>query len=391
MLGTGIFVVPAPAAARAGAWLPVSLLLAAAVATCNATSSAQLAAVHPEAGGAYAYGRHRLGETWGAVAGYAFVLGKTASCAAAALAVGTYAWPSAPRPVALVVLAVVTAANLAGVRKTAAVTRVLVGLTLLTLGIAVAVALLGGPAAASPPPGPAVGPGGVLGAAGLLFFAFAGYARIATLGEEVRNPARIIPRAVLLALSLTLLIYLTVVATLLHTLGVSRLASSVRPLADAVAASPTSPAWAESLVRAGATVAATGVLVALLAGVGRTVFAMAAGGDLPGALGAVSPRTHVPARAELAVAAATALVVMIGGLVGALAFSAFTVLLYYAVANAAALRLRPLERRWPRALAVAGLGGCLLLALTLPPATVLAGLAGLAGLLAVRAGRHRMG
>jgi basic amino acid/polyamine antiporter, APA family len=363
MLGTGVFVVWSPAADRAGRWLLVALGVAALVAYCNATSTAQLAAVHPESGGAYVYGRLRLGRWWGTLAGTAFVIGKTASCAAAALAIGLYAWPGHGRWVAAAVVLVATAVNLAGITKTARVTRVLVGIVLVVLAVAVVTALVNdsSSAALNETGSPDVGPVGVLAGAAVLFFAFAGYARVATLGAEVRDPARTIPRAVVIALALVLVVYLVVGLTLLATLGVDGLVRTTTPLAAAV----DGVTVVEPLVRVGAAIAAFAVLLPLLAGVSRTVLAMATYGDLPPALAAVSSRHSVPHRAQLAVAITVLLVVLTGGLVGAVAVSAGAVLIYYAVANAASLRLTAEERRWPRALAVVGLLGCVTLAISL--------------------------
>ena len=402
MLGAGVFVAfaPATAAAGGGPGLLAALGVAGLVAYCNATSSARLAARYPESGGSYVYGRQRLGDFAGFLAGWGFVVGKTASCAAMALTIGAYLWPGLARPVAALAVAALAAVNLGGVEKTARATRWLVTVTLVVLaGVALA-GLFGGsfdPArvgthltgagpggAAEPGGGAGIGglaPPGVLTAAGLLFFAFAGYARIATLGEEVREPERTIPRAVPLALGLVMAIYLVLAVVALAVLGPDRLAGSAAPLAEVVATS--GPAGLDWLVRAGATVAVTGVLLALLAGVARTVLAMARRRDLPAVLDAVHPRRRVPYRAELAVAAAVIGMVSLGDLPGAIGFSSCTVLVYYAITNAAALTLgRDRTRRVPvRALAGLGLVGCVLLAVTLPTASVLAGF----GVLAVGA------
>ncbi|MBM0226195.1 MULTISPECIES: APC family permease [Micromonospora] len=373
MLGAGVFVVFAPAAAAAGgAGLLVALALAGFIAWCNATSSARLAARYPESGGTYVYGRERLRPFAGFVAGWGFVVGKTASCAAMALTIGAYLWPGRARLVAVAAVVAVTAVNLRGIGKTAAVTRALVGLVLAVLAL---VAVTGAPHVAVDRLDGSAGTGvpGVLTAAGLLFFAFAGYARIATLGEEVRDPERTIPRAVPLALGVVLAIYLALAVVALGVLGAGRLAASAAPLADVVtAAGLPGLAW---LVRAGATVAVTGVLLSLLAGVGRTTLAMARRRDLPAALAAVHPRHRVPHRAELAVAAVVIVVVALGDVRGAIGFSSCTVLVYYAIANAAALTLgREPGRKVPvQLLAALGLVGCLVLAVSLPPASVLAG------------------
>lgn len=373
MLGAGVFVVFAPAAAAAGGpGLLVALAVAGFIAYCNATSSARLAARYPESGGTYVYGRERLHPFAGFLAGWGFVVGKTASCAAMALTVGAYLWPGRARLVAVLAVVAVTAVNLRGIGKTATATRVLVAVVLTVLTV---VAVTGAPQVAADrltaPAG--IGAGGVLTAAGLLFFAFAGYARIATLGEEVRDPERTIPRAMPLALGAVLAIYLTLAVVALGVLGADRLASTDAPLVEVVtAAGHPGLAW---LVRAGAAVAVTGVLLSLLAGVGRTMLAMARRHDLPGALAAIHPRHRVPHRAELAVAAVVAVVVTVGDIRGAIGFSSCTVLVYYAITNASALTLGPdPARRVPvRLLAALGLVGCLVLAVNLPLPSVLAG------------------
>ncbi|MFF3851978.1 APC family permease [Micromonospora sp. NPDC002575] len=378
MLGAGVFVVFAPAAASAGgAGLLVALALAGFVAFCNATSSARLAARYPESGGTYVYGRERLGPFAGFVAGWGFVVGKTASCAAMALTIGAYLWPGRARLVAVAAVAAVTAVNLRGIGKTATATKALVGVVLAVLALVAGAGLLGGgfDAGRIAGPGASSSPGahGVLAAAGLIFFAFAGYARIATLGEEVRDPERTIPRAVPLALGVVLATYLVLAVVALGVLGPERLAASAAPLADVVtAAGLPGLAW---VVRAGATVAVTGVLLSLVAGVGRTLLAMARRRDVPHALAAVHPVRRVPHRAELAVAAVVTAVVLVGDVRGAIGFSSCTVLVYYAITNASALTLgRDPGRRLPvRLLAVLGLVGCVALAVSLPLASVLAG------------------
>ncbi|MEJ3743040.1 APC family permease [Actinomycetes bacterium KLBMP 9797] len=373
MLGAGVFVVFAPAAAEAGGLgLLIALLIAGFVAFCNANSSARLAARYPESGGTYVYGRERLGDFAGFLAGWGFVTGKTASCAAMALTIGAYLWPAQARPVAVAAVVVLTTVNLGGIQKTARATRWLVGVTLIVLGAVAVVGLAAGDPSGSrlwDDTGTSVR--GVLTAAGLLFFAFAGYARVATLGEEVREPERTIPRAVPLALGLVLAIYLTLALVTLSVLGPARLAGSVAPLADvAAAAGVPGLAW---VVRAGAAVAVTGVLLALIAGVGRTTLAMARRRDLPGALAAVHPQRQVPHRAELAVAVAVVVLVSLGDVRDAIGFSSCTVLVYYAVTNASALTLGGVP-----VIPALGLAGCLLLAFALPLASVVAGFAVLA-------------
>ncbi|MES4907094.1 MULTISPECIES: APC family permease [unclassified Streptomyces] len=390
MIGAGIFAAFAPAARAAGSGLLLSLGLAALVAYCNATSSARLAARYPASGGTYVYGRIRLGPFWGYLAGWSFIVGKTASCAAMALTVGSYVWPGHEHEAAAAAVVALTALGCAGVQKAAWLTRAIVVAVLAVLAAVVAACATSGQAhAARLELGTGTTAGGVLQAAGLLFFAFAGYARIATLGEEVRDPARTIPRAVPLALGITLVVYAAVAAAALAVLGPDGLARTTAPLADAVreAGHP----QLVPVVRAGAAVAALGSLLALLLGVSRTTLAMARDRHLPHALAAVHPRAQVPHRAEAAVGVVVAVLAATTDLRGAIGFSSFGVLVYYAIANAAAWTLRPDEGRPRRAVPVVGLTGCLLLAFALPLTSVLLGAAVLAAGTGVYALRHRTG
>ncbi len=371
MIGAGVFAAIGPAAAVAGGGLLIGLALAAVVAYCNATSSAQLAALYPASGGTYVYGRKRLGHLWGFLAGWGFVIGKTASCAAMALTFGSYVAPDLARPLGIGAVVALTAVNLRGVQKTALLTRALVAVVLGALAVVVTAGLSSAPATANIGPLTEGGIRGILEAGALLFFTFAGYARIATLGEEVRDPARTIPRAIPLALGITLVVYTIVAVVALCAVGPAALAESSAPLTTVAEASGW--AWAEAVVRTGAAVASLGVLLSLLVGVSRTTFAMAGEGDLPRWLDAVHPVHRIPHRAELVVAAAVIAVVAVADVRGAIGFSSFAVLFYYAVANASALTLTVPERRWPRPLAAVGLLGCATLAVALPAASVVGG------------------
>ncbi|MFF9603103.1 APC family permease [Streptomyces sp. NPDC014684] len=385
MLGAGVFSALGPAARAAGRGLLPGLAVAAVVAYCNAMSSARLAARYPASGGTYVYGRERLGEFWGYLAGWAFVVGKTASCAAMALTVGAYVWPGQAHAVAVAAVVALTAVNYGGIQKSAWLTRVIVAVVLAVLAAVVVACLTSGRLDAGRlGPGAATGLGGVLQAAGLLFFAFAGYARIATLGEEVRDPARTIPRAVPLALGITLVVYAAVAVAVLGVLGAGRLGQATAPLADAVRVAGV-PGLVP-VVRVGAAVAALGSLLALVLGVSRTTLAMARDGHLPRVLAAVHPRFQVPHRAELAVGAVVAVLAATVDVRGAIGFSSFGVLAYYAVANASAWTLSPAPRA--RVVPVIGLAGCAALAFALPPASVATGTGVLAmGVLAYGARR----
>jgi len=260
-----------------------------------------------------------------------------------------------------------TAVNLRGVSRTAQLTRAIVAVSLIVLVVVILGAMLGHSSdlhRAVPRIDGATGWRGVLQSAGLLFFAFAGYARIATMGEEVRDPESTIPRAIQFALALTVIIYAAVAVTVLGVLGADALAKSSAPLADALASTP----WtaATPLVRIGAAVASLGALLALIAGVGRTSLAMAREGDLPRWLSAEHPRFHVPHRAEVVLAVVVCTLILFADLRSVIGFSSAGVLLYYLIAHVAAFTQGPGHRRFPRALQLLGAAGCAVLVVTLP-------------------------
>ncbi|MGH2633052.1 MAG: APC family permease [Tepidiformaceae bacterium] len=377
MIGAGVFVAFGPAARAAGSGLMVGLAIAAGVAYCNATSSARLAALYPESGGTYVYGRRRLGDFWGYLAGWAFVVGKTASCAAIALTVGSYTWPAHAHLVAVLAVLALTALNYFGVKKAIWATRAIVTFTLAVLILVVIVCFVDLPASR---PALDISGGwsarGILQAAGLLFFAFAGYARIATLGEEVRDPQVTIPRAIPLALGITLCVYAAVAAAALLVLGPATLAGSAAPLVDAV--KTTNFGALSPVVRVGAACAALGSLLALILGVSRTSFAMARDGHLPRVLAAVHPRYQVPYRTEIVLGLVVAVLAATADVRSAIGFSSFGVLTYYGIANASAITLTPAEHRPWRPLPLIGVVGCAVLAASLPGSSVIAGLAVLA-------------
>lgn len=322
MIGAGIFAALAPAAYAAGSGLLLGLAVAAVVAYCNAISSARLAARYPASGGTYVYGRMRLGD-----------LQKSAWLTRSIVAV-----------VLVVLTAVVVAAYGSGAADPAR----------LDIGVDAHV-------------------WGMLQAAGLLFFAFAGYARIATLGEEVRDPARTIPRAIPLALGITLAVYALVAVAVIAVLGPQRLARAAAPLSEAMRVAGVN--WLIPVVQIGAAVAALGSLLALILGVSRTTLAMARDRHLPRWLAAVHPRFKVPFRAELVVGAVVAALAATADIRGAIGFSSFGVLVYYAIANASALTLGLDEGRPRRLIPLVGLIGCVVLAFALPLSSVAAGAA----------------
>ena len=377
MLGAGVFSDMWADVLAAGRWYLVAVLLAGAVALANALSTAQLAARHPVAGGAYAYGRAELSPLAGHIAGAAFVVGKTVSVAVGALVLGAYVVPGHAPVTATAAIVLCWAMNARGITKTAAGATVIAVVVSAALVALVATALLteysfGWWEATSAAPAPVLtGAVGVLppvltGAAAA-FFAFAGYARIATLGEEVRAPERTIPRAILIALAWVLVLYLAVAVALERVTVVQALDGSAvhgATLTDAplemLAGVVGLPVWTMTTAAA---LSVGGAMLAVMAGAGRTAMAMAREGDLPRAL-ARQGSSGAPWRAEAVIAALAIALVWTQG-ARLILVSAACILVYYAVANVAAIRQRRAGRTAslavPVAVSVAGLVGCTVL------------------------------
>ena len=372
MIGAGIFTALAPAAAAAQAGLIFGLVIAACVAYFNASSSAQLARLYPASGGTYVYAKERLNEFWGWTAGWAFIVGKLASCTAVALTFGYYLLPEFARYLAAGAVIGFTILNYFGIKNTANATKVIVVIVIASLLTIVLLMVSGAPSLDNLQP--LLGSNGIYGivqSAGIWFFAFAGYSRIATLGEEVQHPETAIPRAILMGLAITLVIYAIVVISALLLVGPNVLAQSNAPLITAVqVAGFTQWQW---IIIAGSTFATLGVLLSLMTGISRTLFAMAADHLLPSYLARVHPLYKVPHLAEVTVGIVLVAIVLLVDVRAAIGFSSFTVLLYYAITNVSAYILKHHERLYPRNLAVAGVIGCLVLAFSLPISSVLIG------------------
>jgi basic amino acid/polyamine antiporter, APA family len=385
MLGTGVFVGIAIAAGVAGPAVLPGIVVAALLATCNALSSAQLAAHMPVAGGTYTYARRLLAPGAGFVAGWLFLCAKTASAGAAALACAGYAlaifgvtdrlWRTA---LALALVAMITALVRAGLKRSARANAILVTLTLLAL---VAFALAGAPSAlvnarANLAPIADVPLPNFLEACALVFVAFTGYGRLATLGEEVREPARTIPRAIIVSLIGVTLLYLIVAFVGVASAGPGAMSEGVgrsgAPLEELALGFdvPLVP----TLVAMGAVGATLGVLLNLVLGLSRVALAMGRERDLPAACARLSTPANAPTVSVLCVGAGVGVVTLLGSLSFAWSLSAVTVLVYYALTNLAALRLAPAHRRYPRWIGALGLTGCLALAPFVDwPAWVVAG------------------
>lgn len=399
IVGTGVFVSLGIGAGIAGPAVVLAIALAALVAACNGLSSAQLAAAHPVSGGTYEYGYKYLNPVLGFVAGWMFLCAKSASAATAALGFAGYVlsvmdlnsqlWRMG---LALAAVVILTGIVLGGIRQSNMTNIIIVSVTLGSLIFFVIGGL--GPFFGNwpanfqpffPPPAAGVSPmRAVFHAAALMFVAYTGYGRIATLGEEVREPARTIPRAIIVTLLTTMLLYTAVAIVAVGVAGAGTFATitadTSAPL-ELIAASYGIPGGG-LLLGIGAITAMLGVLLNLILGLSRVLLAMGRRRDMPLAVARVSKTGRTPEVAVVTVGVLVAILVLIGDVRVTWSFSAFTVLVYYALTNLAAMQLPPTKRRFPYAVSLLGLLACLFLAFWVEPAIWLTG----TGLIAVGLG-----
>lgn len=391
MVGTGVFVSLGLGAGLVGPAVIAAIIAAGLLAMCNGLSSAQLAAQFPVAGGTYEYA-HRVG--WpaiGTVAGAMFLIAKSASCATAALGLAGYVLHRFPDadvsrfmiPGALAAVVLLTVMVLEGIRRTNAANTIVVTITLIGLGVFVVAAaahvnasnfsprMFAADRATPLAPGaatidgsaifPPAGVGDFLFATALMFVAYTGYGRIATLGEEVKDPRRSIPIAVVATVLICIVVYAAVAAVSVGTVGAAAFADLSKGGAtlEAIAERSGLPAWVGWAVTLAAVTAMLGVILNLLLGLSRVVLAMGRRGHLPKLFARIDAAGKTPGPAVVLVAAIVAGLVCLGSIKAAWSLSAVTVLVYYAITNAAALRLAPDARLYPRVFSWLGLVGCL--------------------------------
>jgi APA family basic amino acid/polyamine antiporter len=392
MIGTGVFVGLGVAAEIAGPSAVLATCLAAGVAVCNGLSSAQLAASHPVSGGTYEYGYKYLHPSLGFTAGWMFLLAKSASAATAALGFGGYLlhvlkWSSsgAITLLGVSISVLVTLLVLGGLKRSNFANVLIVSVTLLALALFVGLTL---PVAWERAeknllpffPEGEVSLGAFLQACALMFVAYTGYGRIATMGEEVRDPRRNIPRAIIAVMIVSALVYTAVGLGAVGAFGAAPLGAAASQEAaplETVLQALGHPA-AATVVAVGAMTAMLGVLLNLILGLSRVALAMGRRGDLPPAFARLDRSGSTPAVAVIGVGILVTALAALGDVRLTWSFSAFTVLVYYAITNLSALRLRGEHRLYPRWISVLGLMSCLFLAFWVEPRIWLAGLAAIA-------------
>jgi len=387
MMGTGVFVSIGVAAGVSGPSVVLAIVVAALVAVCNALSSAQLAAAHAVSGGTYEYGYKYLSPSLGFSAGWMFLWAKSASAATAALGFGGYfihvfgLKQFSVMALGVLVSVAVTVLVLSGMKRSNFANIAVVSATLFALGLFVVFAL---PAVYTSgrenlfpilPEGEG-SMGGFLQACGLMFVAYTGYGRIATMGEEVKNPRRVIPAAIIAVMILSAVLYLAVGIAAIGAYGAMPLGEATlkdaAPL-ETVLQSIGHPAIAR-IVGLGAMTAMLGVLLNLVLGLSRVALAMGRRGDLPSIFSGLNKAKTTPVAAVIGVGAAITALSLVGNVKLTWSFSAFTVLIYYAITNLAALRLPKQDRLYPPLFAWCGLFSCVFLAFWVDTKVWIAGL-----------------
>ena len=386
MLGAGVFVVFAPAASLAGYLLPVSVLIAGTVAFLNASSVSQLAASVSRPGGAYSYAQVYLTQNWAFLAGSSFLIGKIASSAAIALAVASYLFPEQRILVAVLSVIAMATINILGINRTAFGSLILGGITVLFLTFVIIAGIVSGPIE-SISRGPELQGFGVLTAAALIFFAFAGYARVATLGDELVDSKKNTAKAVGISFAIVFGIYLSLSFLMPAVLG-NFLVFSIAPMIDYLALAL--PAFPSEIVIIVAGIASLGSLLALLAGMSRTASVMGEDGELPKLFAIRGGPGNAPWFAEIAISLVVIVFVLSGNLVWTVGLSSFAILTYYAVANLAAYRqpkaLSNRSRIWP----LAGLMFCLAIGFSVPVDSLFIGFVLLAAVMLIRIALFRI-
>lgn len=374
IIGAGIFVVTGVAAGVAGPAFLIGLMIAGAVAAFNGLSSAQLAAEYPRSGGTYEYGYQLLSPALGFSAGWMFLLSKLSAAGIVAIGFGSYFHQLVPllSPMMYSVLAIVllTIANLLGMKKAGAVNVVIVLITLLTL-VYFVFSGLGSVAIGNFTPFAPAGALGIAEASAILFFAFTGYARIATLAEEVVDPERTIPRAVIITIVTAIVLYAAVSFVAVGVIGAGSMAASRSPLQ--LAAGAMSTPGISLVITLGAATAMLGVLLSQILGISRMLLAMGRRNDLPAFFERIHSRSSVPHLGILFTSGVILVITLLGSFEFVVRAATFTILLYYSITNMAAMKQPLNQQLYSRAIPWLGLAGCLAMSASLPWQVILSG------------------
>lgn len=386
IIGTGIFVSIAIATQVAGNGIIIAIVIAAVLAALNGLSSAQLAAAHPVSGGTYEYGYRFLNSWFGFTAGWMFMTAKSASAATAVLGCIGYlfyafglesnSWTIVGS--GLLLLLIITALVSGGIQRSNTANKWIVSITLTGLFALVITSFFinGIPTQPIIDAVTDTSSSAILYASALMFVAYTGYGRIATLGEEVAEPRKTIPKAIILAMIAIVIIYIAVSLTALQVMGAEAFGQTVEGEAAPlmIVAQTLSVPIIGPVITFAAITAMLGVLLNLILGLSRVLLGMARRNDVPNSIARINPNTQSPAVAVWVTGTIIGLLVLSGDVVFTWSFSAFTVLIYYSITNLAAFMMPAELRLYPRWIPAMGLFGCLFLAFWIDPFIWVSGL-----------------
>ena len=356
MIGAGLFFNISPTSKIASYSSILGLLIAGTVAYANASSSAQLARIYPQTGGTYLYAKNVLGNFPSLIAGYAFIIGKLISCVAVSLTFGNYLYPENPKIIALLFIFSVTLINYFGISKTVDIAKWFT-YTIILIIIFYLISLTSSENfSMNIPITEGLSLKNLILSASIWFFAFTGYSRLATFGEEVSNPEEIIPKAILTGLGITLFIY---VSTSYATLGIvspSIIENSSTPLKVAFDLSRFSEF--SYLIVIASTIATGSVLLALLPGISRVLVAMSRDKKIPDYFKTIHPKQNSAYISDIFGGLLVAAGVLTFDLLPAVKLSAIFILIYYSITNLCVIRLEKSERIFSVMISIYGLVFC---------------------------------
>jgi APA family basic amino acid/polyamine antiporter len=382
IVGAGIFIVTGIAAGVAGSAMIVSMLIGAVIALFTALSFAELTAWLPKEGSVYEFSYRLVSPFVGFLSGWMWILSNTFAGAAVSLGFAYYLtgfFPGMPvNWVAAVLCICFTSLNFVGIRKSAFFNNFLVA-TKMSILLFFSVFGLGYFKLTNFAPFAPL-EAGVLYGVFYIFFAYGGFARVAVVAEEVKDAKQNIPRAILLSLIISTIIYILVGVVAIGLVGAPSLSNSNSPLIEAM--NITGNATAVYLISAGGLIATASVLLTSILGVSRVAYAMSKRRDLPRTFAKLHSRFNTPYYSVWILGTLMALLVLFVDLTKVVAISTFATLFYYSIANIAALRLKTQNRLYPRIVPALGIATCIVLLVFIfffSPQSIDIGVAGLLG------------
>ena len=363
MIGAGLFNNIAPTSKISSYGSVIGLLIASSLAIANASSSAQLSSLFPKTGGTYLYAKEVLGRPYDIIAGVVFIIGKTISCIAIALTVGNYLSPVYGRELGVVLCLLIFLLSFSGINKTAEIAKwfvwILFGLLMFysfsiisTSGVNYAIPVFNDISFDS-----------ILLSASIWFFAFTGYSRLATFGEEVKNPREIIPTAIFTGLGITVLLYLIISWLTLSVVSPEIIMNSSTPLLVAMDVSRFSDFT--FLVVFASSIAMVSVFLALMPGISRIYVALSRDRILPQAFSKIHKKFNSAYLSEAFVLISVVIGIYIFDVVGSIKTSSFFILIYYTITNLCVIKLDKEKRLYSVVVAYYGFAFCLVLAIAL--------------------------